>query len=330
MPSQSRRSSVGVLTASSTALYDCAARRERAIERLASEYQLRRVVIPERVRALSGRVGAQDAKAVARQFHEMHEDEDIAWIVSSIGGFNTNAVLPHLDWRFLSRNPKLLCGYSDTSALLNALHRKTGAVTLHGPSLMAQWGDPQGPFSETLESLTSAIDDQPIELAFPGYWCDPRCDWSREESFHDKVRRFDGWKTFRQGICRGRLIGGNLETVNMLMGTEFEPDFTGRIVFVEATGAEAHLPRFYRALTHLASCGAFQKSAGVMIGRFQEQPEAMEASLADVLELVFGESRVPIVYDVDLGHTEPMVTLPIGRDAELVAEEGYVVISIRG
>ncbi|WP_116813216.1 S66 family peptidase [Steroidobacter cummioxidans] len=324
-------SRIGILSPAAATVHAFPGRTERAITNLQEAVNGRVHNRPN----VKDKVGyrAMAPAQVAAQLHEMFANPDVKLVITSIGGFNSNEVLRFVDWDLLSRHPTLICGYSDATALLAALHARTGQVVLHGPALLPQWGDPQGPLPECKAHFLHAIggSTQPRELRSPGFWIHPRLDWNDAKlSAHHAARHDATWSVIQHGFARGRLVGGNVETINMLIGTPYCPSFVDRIVFLEANGAEAFIPRFHRALVHLRDADVFTRAAGVMIGRCPDALPVEGVSLADVVMDVIGYRNIPIAIDIDLGHSEPMLTMPIGclttfdargADARLVIEE---------
>lgn len=268
---------------------------------------------------------AGTAMALCRQLESLFRDPEVALIVCAIGGYNSNSLLSHLDWEVLRGHPTQICGYSDATALLVAIHAMTRQVVLHGPALLPQWGDPNGPLPETVQSFSAAINGtldrwEPVTNA---YWVSPKTRWEDPiSSFHDNPATRAIPRVLRAGVGQGRLLGGNIETLNMLLGTPFEPSFEGRLLFIEATGAEAFLPRFHRALVHLRHAGVFERIQGLVVGRCPDALEVDSATLDKVIIEVIEGSDFPVVIDFEVGHTEPIPTLPIGCEARLAALGG--------
>lgn len=274
---------------------------------------------------------AGTAPELARRLEVLFEDRDVALILCAIGGFNSNSLLEHIDWDLLCRHPTQICGYSDSTALLLAIHGRTRQVVLHGPALLPQWGDPNGPLPETVQSFRAAIAGQAHEWlpVANDYWMSPRTQWENENSsFHDNSALVASPKILRSGEAHGRLLGGNIETMNMLLGTPYAPDFEGRILFLEATGAEAFLPRLQRALVHLRLTGVFGRIAGLVVGRCPDAISHESSTLENVILEVTQGTDFPIVADIDIGHTEPIATLPIGCNARLSAVAGSVSLTV--
>jgi muramoyltetrapeptide carboxypeptidase len=322
---------IGIISTSSSTAYDFPSRVETGRRNLSAAFSAKVIEIPVRI-AKAGFV-VERPETVAEHLHRLFLDEQVGLIVAAIGGFNTNSILPHLNWELLRANPTYLCGYSDTSALLNAMISRAGIGALHGPALLPQWGDPRGPFKETIDAFHAAVatPDLARKLKYPGFWCDPRTDWNSadlKQTFHEKSIADEPWRALKGGAARGSLIGGNIETINMLLGTPFCPDFTDKVLFIEATGAEAYLPRFKRALTHLGNAGVFSRIKGMIVGRCPDARPVSGTTLDEVLLDVLRGTDFPVIVDVDLGHTEPMITLPIGASVALVAEPGEVALHL--
>lgn len=267
---------------------------------------------------------ALSPRAAADELHSFFKRDDIGLIICSIGGFTTNAILRHIDWDILRSSPKNICGYSDATALLLAIRAMTNQVALLGPALMPQWGDPHGPLEFTRVSFLEAITatGSPRECRPSKGWVDPRVPWEGDPipSFHELPQERTAWRTIRPGKASGRLVGGNVETLNTLIGTRYLPSFERSLLVLEATGAEAYLPRFHRALIHMGDAGILDDVKGVLVGRSPGLTaggvEPLESALLDV----FPDSRVPVVIDADFGHTEPSLTIPLGLTATLLSD----------
>ncbi|OOG43467.1 hypothetical protein B0E51_01260 [Rhodanobacter sp. C05] len=259
---------------------------------------------------------ALSPQAAANELHGYFKRADVALILCSIGGFTTNAVLKYIDWDILRASPKHICGYSDATALLLAIKAMTNQVVLMGPALMPQWGDPRGPMPFTRQSFMNAITlSGGSWLSRPSSeWVDPRIPWDGNppESIHELIKRPTSWRALRSGTATGQLVGGNVETLNMLIGTPYLPSFRQSLLFLEATGAEAHPPRFHRALVHMRDAGLLDDVRAVLLGRSPELTVDGVDLVESILLDVFPSQDVPVVIDVDFGHTEPALTIPFG------------------
>jgi len=161
--------------------------------------------------------------------HEAFKDDSIKCIISAIGGFNSNQLLRYLDYKLIKQHPKILCGFSDITALANAIYAKTGLVTYIGPHFIS-FGEKRG-FRYTLEYFKKCLfSSEPFEIKPSKKWSDDK--WMRNQ----KNRKFysnEGYWIINEGEATGRIIGGNLSTLNLLQGTEFMPSLDGKIIFLE-------------------------------------------------------------------------------------------------
>jgi muramoyltetrapeptide carboxypeptidase len=287
------------------------------------------VVIPDdatRVCGYTAGSARQRAEALMALFADPHVDA----IVCTIGGFNSNALLPLLDYALIRNNPKIFAGYSDSTALLLGIFAHSGLITFHGPSILPEWGEFPAPFSYTTTSfldVTSA--PAPYVYRHPELWTHEYLEWGTDDELRPRTTQpGTGWRVPLPGVTRGPLAGGNIETINMLVGTPYLPNFAGCLLFLEATESEAYLPRLERSLIHLETAGVFKQIRGLLFGRCPDSKPYGNRTLEGLL-LEFGRKlSVPVVMDVDCGHTDPKMTLPIGIPAELIAEPRHSSLTL--
>lgn len=226
------------------------------------------------------------------------------------GGWGSPRVLPLLDYALIRRNPKVLIGLSDATALLNTIQQKTGVVTFHGPNAFSSFD------SWTIENMKRAI----MSSAPIGTLANPP---KRESDLIQ--RRFRTW-TIRGGRATGTIVGGNLTLLAALMGTPYEVETDGAILFLEDVREAIY--RVDRMLTQLALGGKFSKLAGVVFGDCSNCPaNESRFGLEDVLRDHFERLGVPVFAGLAFGHVEQKVTLPIGLEATIDADAGTVTIA---
>lgn len=257
-----------------------------------------------------------DSSAVASRVGDLHEafaDPDVAAVLTVIGGFNSHELLPHLDWDLIAAHPKVLCGYSDITALQNAILARTGLVTYSGP----HWSTfgMRDHLEPTLAWFRAALfSADPVELT-------PSDRWTDDLWFADQDDRHpqpgEGWWALRPGAAAGRLVGGNLCTFNLLQGGPYRPSLEGALLMVEddALTFPALLARNLISLRQLPDAAAI---TGIVIGRFQQASGVTRALLEQIVERADLPAGVPVLGNVDFGHTHPLATLPVGGEAELV------------
>lgn len=237
-------------------------------------------------------------------------DRDVDGIFAFGGGWGSPRVLPHLDWETIRRNPKVLMGFSDITALINAVHQRTGLVTFHGPNGATNLE----PF--TLENMQRVImNAEPI-----GVLENP------PKGERELVRRqYRPW-VIRGGRARGRIVGGNLTLLAAMMGTPYEVDTDGALLFLEDVREAPY--RVDRMLTQLRQGGKFEKVTGVVWGTCSNcTGSGPTLSWDEILRDHFESLNVPVLGGFAFGHIEKKLTLPIGMLATLDADAGTVTIS---
>lgn len=273
------------------------------------------VVVPDQATLRTGfTAGGPRERAAALE--GLIADVTIRGIFCAVGGFNSAEILPHLDPQLVRRNPKVFVGYSDATALLAGLQALGGWVTFHGPAVLPQFGEHPAPFEFTLRSLRAAVLEGEALRAFddPPAWTNEVLEWGTD-AWRARPRQTQApadRAVWRPGTGRGRLFGGNLETLNLLVGTPFYQPPDDVVLFWEATREEAYLPRVRRALTHLAQTGLFARTRAMLIGRSPYCADVQGVSLRDVVREVTADAGFPVVADLAFGHTDPVLTLPFG------------------
>lgn len=235
-------------------------------------------------------------------------DESVDAILTTIGGFNSNELLPYLDFDLIARHPKIFCGYSDTTALLNAIYAKTGMPTYMGPAY-SSFKMVQGQEYQT-EAWLKAVTLDSYELT-------PSPEWSSDAWYlPDAPRTFypTDWKVYNPGRASGIAIGGNISTLNLLTGTEFAPKPDNYILFLEEAEDDDYLI-IARHLTALLQ--AYPNPQAVVFGRFPKETKMTEEILLAILDKHPLLKKIPVLYNLDFAHTQPLFTITIGAQVEL-------------
>lgn len=244
----------------------------------------------------------------AADLNRMFADDRVAGIVCYTGGWGAPRVLPYLDYGLIARKPKVLIGYSDITAILNAIHQRTGLVTFHGPV----GGSSIDPYS--LENFRRVV----MTAEPAGVLAPPA---KKPTELVDRTNRV---LRLHPGKATGRLVGGNLTLLAALMGTPYEIDTDGAIVFAEDIREEVY--RVDRMLTQLALGGKFDRMAGFVFGRCTDCKGNL-VSLEDVLRDRFAAGPAPAISGLSFGHIEAKLTLPIGISATLDADAGTLTLN---
>ncbi len=208
-------------------------------------------------------------------------DPGIHGILCARGGYGALRILNHLDWEMIRKNPKPFIGFSDITAILTAIMDETGMPVIHGPHVVSLATADEKTlisFFNTLSGLREAI-----EIPDTGI--------------------------IREGVCTGVLKGGNLATLCHLLGTRFQPDFSGAVLFFEDIGEPAY--KIDRMLTQMKMAGLFDKIRGVMTGSFEncDNGEYIE----EIVGECFDEYKIPILSGLDSGHGKTNLSMPFGE-----------------
>lgn len=258
-------------------------------------------------------LGSSSVRDRAEDIMDAFRDKNVKAIFTIIGGFNSNQLLPHLDYEVIKQNPKIFCGFSDITALLNAIYAKTGLVTFSGPHY-SSLGMLKG-CEYTIENAEKMLFGNRENQIRPSE------EWSDDLWFIDQQNRSfvknDGHWVIREGQAEGKLLGGNLGTFDLLLGTSYRPAFEkDTILFVEDTGG-SDIYTFDRNLQALLYQEDFKNVKALVIGRFQKDSKISRELLEFMLKSKSELDNLPIIANVDFGHTTPLLTLPIGGTATI-------------
>ena len=262
-------------------------------------------------------------KSRVGDLHEAFADKNVKGILTAIGGFNVNQILKYLDYDLIKNNPKILCGYSDITALSLAIYQKTGLVNYSGPAF-ADFGMKKG-FEYTLEYFKKCLlGEEPFEVKSSKEWSDDT--WYLDQEKREFFKN-DGVLFINEGEAEGKIIGGNLCTLNLLLGTEFMPSIKNSIVFLE-DDEESKVQHFDRNLQSLIHQPEFSEIRGLIMGRFQKTSEVTNEKIIKMIKTKKELEKIPVIANLDFGHTSPLFTFPIGGIAKLSAKKDSVELEI--
>lgn len=259
--------------------------------------------------------------------------EDLEWafsskeingILTAIGGFNSNEMLDYIDFDIMRKNPKMLCGFSDITALNNSIFAKTGLVTYYGPhfSTFAMLKGNE----YTIEYFKKCVmSEGSYEILQSTEWSDDS--WHKDQE-NRKFIRNEGYKVINSGFAEGTILGGNLSTFNLLHGTEYMPDLKDSILFFEDDD-ESKALNFARDLQSVIHQPGFDGVKGIVIGRFQNKSNITDSLLRKIIKTKKELEGIPVISNADFGHTTPIATFPIGGTTKISADEDAVSITIK-
>ncbi len=246
--------------------------------------------------------------------HAMFRDPEVDAVFTVQGGYGSSQLLDSIDYDLIRKNPKVFLGYSDITALHLAINKMCNMVTFHGPVAMSILT------SYTIRHFRKAISNtEPIGLVTnppPG---------GDESKPNHKLR------AIRPGIATGRLVGGNLAQISSLIGTRYEIDTRGAILFLEEIDEATY--QIDRMLTQLRRAGKLDQAEGIILGEFVECDPLDNnwfRSLDEVLDNNLGGLKIPVLYGLTIGHTNDQLTLPLGVMATLNADAGALEITESG
>lgn len=258
------------------------------------------------LRARYGHFAGTDAQRAA-DVNAMFADPAVHGILAMTGGSGGNRILPLVDYAAIRRTPKFLGGYSDLTALINAVQVQTGLVTFHCPMGASEWN------AFSVNWLRGAVmDAQALTLANPQ---------DRDDTLVASSGRIS---TLRGGTARGPLVGGNLAVLTSMAGSAYWPRFDGAILFLEEVNE--YIYRVDRMLSTLKLSGALDRVAGVVIGGFTRcgpgDGNYGTLTLDEVFDDYFKPLKVPVYSGALFGHIKRKFTLPVGLDVEMDADAG--------
>ncbi|MBN1274860.1 LD-carboxypeptidase [Candidatus Woesearchaeota archaeon] len=252
--------------------------------------------------------------------HDAFSDKNVKAVLTVIGGFNSNQLLRHLDYDLIRANPKILCGYSDITALQNAIYTKTGMVTYSGPHWFT-FGDKKSIVYTEQKFRECLMQEGSYRITPSREWSDDR--WANDQENRSFTKN-EGYWVLNEGSAEGTIVGANLCTFNLLQGTEYKPSLKDTILFLE-DDHESQPHHFDRNLQSVLHQNDFSGVKGIVTGRFQNESNMTKEILTSIVKTKKELDNIPIIANVDFGHTTPMAAFPIGGKARITANKDYSI-----
>lgn len=263
----------------------------------------------------------------AEELNALIRNPEVRCIMSTIGGMNSNALLPYIDYDAFVKDPKIIVGYSDVTAILFAIYAKTGISTFYGPAIVASFGE-LPPFNDMtyqffIDIVLGSIEGQ-YEYKLPEIWTDEFIDWASQT--RSKEGRVNTWLTRKDGKAEGRLMIGNLSTMSGIFGSPYMPDILeGDILFIEDSLKDAATVE--RLFCLLKVNGVFDRISGLILGKHELFKDCDTGRKPyEILEEVLGDHNIPFLAEVDCCHTHPMFTMPIGKRIVMDASQKKIML----
>ena len=252
-----------------------------------------RTSIPPELFVTNGYLAGSDLQR-AQLVNKFFADSSIKAIICAKGGFGSIRILPLLDFAVIRKNPKIFVGFSDITALLVVVYLKCNLVTYHGPLITTLGNSDQ----KTKDALTAALSsDEPIEM---------------------KITK---GVTLQSGSVSGPVLAGNLTTLCHLVGTPYEPSFKGHILLLEDRGEAPY--RLDRMMSQMKLAGCFDGLAGLALGYFEGCGQ--EKEIHRIVTDIFADHPLPILAGLEFGHGPSNMTLPIGLEDILDADQQALI-----
>ncbi|HEY0285502.1 MAG TPA: LD-carboxypeptidase [Pseudomonas sp.] len=275
------------------------ARVQAAVQVLTS-WGLRPRVYPHALDTYSFYAGTDEHRAA--DLNDALADPDIRAVLCNRGGYGVQRILAHVDFDAVRRDPKLLIGFSDITALHAALWTHTRLATVHGP--VAAQLERGGLFASTVKHALMSTEPVVVEAN------------ADEPTFNVRT----------SGIAEGILLGGNLSLLSTSVGTPYMPDLEGAILLIEDVGEAPY--RVDRMLTHLRNCGILQRLAGVAVGQFSARGNGgVSINPTDVLVERLGDLGIPLLGGLPIGHGDRNIAVALGTYARLDADSGMLTVA---
>lgn len=251
---------------------------------------------------------SSEVNSRVEDLHEAFRNKNVKMIITCIGGFNVNQILHHLDYDLIKANPKILCGYSDITALLHAIYAKTGLVTYHGPHFSTFGFEMEAEYTRKC-FYDCVMKEEPI--------CLKPSETATE------------YYVIQEGICEGAIVGGNLCTLNLLQGTPYMPDLKDKVLFLEDDNimGDYFVYEFDRNLQSLLQTYGAESIKGIVFGRFEESCKMDKNMIQKIIKDKVAP-HIPVIFGVDFGHVFPMITYPIGGKVRVEAKDDKANIQI--
>lgn len=262
------------------------------------------------------RSGTPEARA--EEFNELIRNPEIRMVMSTIGGTNSNSMLPYIDYEAFKKHRKLVVGYSDATALLLALYAKTGITTYYGPALIPSFGEFKPIVNDTyryFENYFMNASSLPYEVPMPLLWSDEPVNWLEKTT--EKKLYENEWISVNEGVAEGRLIGGNVNAMYGFISSEYFPEVKqGDILLLEDCSKNAAVVEKNFAMLKLS--GLFDKVSGIILGKHELYDDlgTSKKPLDLLLEQLDGR-KIPILAEFDTCHTHPMHPLAIGKKVKI-------------
>lgn len=283
-----------------------------ALERVTQRLQALgyRVKFAEDIERRYGYLAGSDERRAA-ELMQAFEDPEVDAVFPFTGGYGTTRLLDRLDYDIIAAHPKILIGFSDITGLHLALQAKTQLITFHAPNADGGWGREAGMNAYAERWLWRCLEKAQNRDTAEGF-------------SYELPEGHGPLQVLQAGKARGRLTGGNLSLVASLMGTPYEIQTEGRVLFLEDVHEAPY--RVDRMLSQLRLGGKLRSPAAVVLGQFTDTGDEDDRGLSmdQVLRDYFANAPYPVIANFPAGHVAENATLPMGAEVELDTERSVL------
>lgn len=279
-------------------------------------------------------------EARAKDINDAFIDPEVSAIFSSIGGDDSLRILPYLDFKMIGDHPKIFMGFSDATTVTTSLNSQSDLVTFNGPSIMAGFSQ----MKEFPESFSHHVRDILFQRSaypyvynpFP-YYSEGYPDWSNVENTGkvNQKKENRGWNWIQLGHearVKGLLFGGCMEVLEFMKGTRFLPEgrtnkdfWDGKILFFETSEVKPPVDFVKWWLRNYGAQGILERASGILFARpifySEKEKELLWKSVMDVVKVEFARPDIPIIANMDFGHSDPRFVMPLGIEAEIDSDQ---------
>ncbi|MDY0395312.1 S66 peptidase family protein [Virgibacillus halophilus] len=297
-------------------------RYEQGVKRLEEIFGLEVVPMPN---SLKGEEYLyQNPKARAEDLMMAFRDERIKGIIANIGGEDSIRLLPHIDFDVIRENPKVFMGYSDVTVSHLFCH-KAGISSFYGPAILTDFAENVAMDPYTIDMVKRTLFSNKVigDIQSAANWTSERLEWLEENRYKRRTMQPNGGYEVLQGsgVVKGSLIGGCMSVLEFVKGTVLWPDekyWEGCIIFFETSEEKPHPDSIRYWLRNYAAQGILQKASGMIFGKPQDEAyyDEYKHEIQQVMK-EYGVEDLPVLYNMNFGHTEPKFILPYGALAEI-------------
>ena len=306
-------------------------RYELGKKRLEEEFHLKVKTMPNALKGIDYLDKHPEARA--KDLMDAFKDKEVKAIICNIGGDDTIRLLPYIDFDIIKNNPKIFMGYSDAT-VNHFMMYKAGLTSYYGPCVMCEFAENKEMHEYTKKYVQEVLFDnkENITITSSPKWTSEMLDWGIEENNNIPRKMNDethGYEVLQgNGKVEGKLLGGCLDVLQMFVGTTIWPsldEWKDKILFLE-TSEEEPTPDFVRyTLLNLSALGILNVINGIIVGK--PKNEAYYEEYKEVYKKVVGEVNpdLPILYNINIGHADPMCIFPLGQKVRLDLDKKEII-----